>query len=161
MEATNGQITGSIERQCGAALPGGWSAVCALGATLVAIALAHALLRLKSPHVFSSEKCSLTVGLYFAALPFVCFCAGFWTPAMMRCLALRRAASKKRQGTKSREVWRRLCRERYGDLIFAPAVMVGAMPAPGDLDRCAQGSLEARNGYLGGRVDLINGQSAR
>jgi hypothetical protein len=50
-----------------------------------------------------------------------------------RHLALGRPASKKRQGTKSREVWRRLCRERYGDLIFAPAVMVGAMPAPGEL----------------------------
>jgi hypothetical protein len=50
---------------------------------------------------------------------------------MMTCPALRRPASKKRQGTKSREVWRRLCRERYGDLIFAPAVMVGATPAPG------------------------------
>jgi hypothetical protein len=35
-------------------------------------------------------------------------------------LALGRPASKKRQGTKSREVRRRLCRERYGDLIFAP-----------------------------------------
>jgi hypothetical protein len=52
-------------------------------------------------------------------------------------LALGRAASKKRQGTKSREVWRRLCRGRYGDLIFAPAVMVGAMPASGDLHECA------------------------
>ena len=29
-------------------------------------------------------------------------------------LALRRPASKKRQGTKSREVWRRLCREPMG-----------------------------------------------
>ena len=74
-----------------------------------------------------------------------------------RLLTLRQPASKKRQGTKSREVWRRLCRERYGDLIFAPAVMVGAMPAPGDLHGCAQGSLEARNGYLGRRVDRIDG----
>jgi hypothetical protein len=80
---------------------------------------------------------------------------------MMRRLALGRPASKKRQGTKSREVWRRLCRERYGDLIFAPAVMVDAMPAPGDLHGCAQGSLEARNGYLGRRVDRVDGRSAR
>jgi hypothetical protein len=43
---------------------------------------------------------------------------------MMRCLPLLQPASKKRQGTKSREVWRWLCRERYGDLIFAPALMV-------------------------------------
>jgi hypothetical protein len=47
-----------------------------------------------------------------------------------RLLALLRLASKKRQGTKSREVWRRLSRERYGDLIFAPAE-VGAMPGWG------------------------------
>jgi hypothetical protein len=52
-------------------------------------------------------------------------------------LALRRPASKKRQGTKSREVGRRLSSERYGDLILTPAVMVGAMLAQGDLDGCA------------------------
>jgi hypothetical protein len=80
---------------------------------------------------------------------------------MMRCLALRRPASKKRQGTKWREVWRRLCRERYGDLIFAPAVMVGAMLASGDLDGCAQRSLEVCKGHLGRRADGIKGRSAR
>src|SRR5215472_11258286 len=57
-----------------------------------------------------------------------------------RRVALRRPASKKRQGTKSREVSRRLCRERYGDLIFAPAVMVGAMLASGDLHGCGKGA---------------------
>src|SRR6266436_2001853 len=40
-----------------------------------------------------------------------------------------RRASKKRQGTKSREVGHRLSSERYGDLILTPAVMVGAMLA--------------------------------
>jgi hypothetical protein len=74
-------------------------------------------------------------------------------------LALGRPASKKRQGTKSRKVWHRLCRERYGDLIFAPAV-TDAMLAQGDLDGCAQGKLEERSGHLGRRVDRINGQSA-
>ena len=44
---------------------------------------------------------------------------------MMRCLAFGPSVSKKRQGTKSREVWRQPCRERYGDLIFAPAVLMG------------------------------------
>jgi hypothetical protein len=58
-----------------------------------------------------------------------------------RRVVLRRPASKKRQGTKSREVSRRLCRERYGDLIFALAVMVGAMLASGDLHGRAEGSL--------------------
>ena len=53
-----------------------------------------------------------------------------------------------------------LGRERYGDLIFAPAMMVDAMLAPDDLDGC-EGGLEACNGHLGGRVDRINGRSAR
>lgn len=57
------------------------------------------------------------------------------------------------------EVWRRLCRERYGDLIFVSAVMVGAMPAPGALDECARGGLEAHHGHLGRRVDRIDGRS--
>jgi hypothetical protein len=56
---------------------------------------------------------------------------------------------------------RRLCRKRYGDLIFAPAMMVGAMLAQGDLDGCAQGRLDERNGHLGRRVNRINGRSAR
>jgi hypothetical protein len=33
-------------------------------------------------------------------------------------------ASKKRQGTKSRDGGRRRCRERYGDFISAPAWIV-------------------------------------
>jgi hypothetical protein len=44
-------------------------------------------------------------------------------------LALGRPASKKRQGTKSREVGHRLSSEHYGDLILTQAVMVGAMLA--------------------------------
>ena len=77
-----------------------------------------------------------------------------------RRLALRRAASKKRQGAKSREVWLRLGGEGYGDLIFAPAMMVDAKLAPGDLDGCG-GAAWKRNGHLGGRVERINGRSAR
>jgi hypothetical protein len=75
-------------------------------------------------------------------------------------LALGRPASKKRQGTKSREVGYRLSSERYGDLPLAPAMMVGTMLAQCDLDGYAQGSLEERNGHLGSRVDGINGRSA-
>ena len=78
-----------------------------------------------------------------------------------RRLALRRPASKKRQGTKSREVWRRLGGERYGDLILAPAMMVGAKLARGDLDGCGGGTWKRAMGSLGGRVDRINGRSAR
>jgi predicted RNA methylase len=55
----------------------------------------------------------------------------------------------------------RLCRERYGDLIFAPALTVGAMPAPGELHGCAQGSPEGCNEHLGRRVDRIDWRSAR
>jgi len=77
-----------------------------------------------------------------------------------RRLALRRAASKKRQGTKSREVWLRPGGERYGDLIFAPAMMVDAKLAAGDLDGCG-GAAWKRNGRVGGRVERINGRSAR
>jgi hypothetical protein len=64
----------------------------------------------------------------------------FLDAGMMRCLApgVRRPASKKRQGTKSREVRRRQCRERFEDSIFAPALMVGPVPAQGDLYECAQ-----------------------
>jgi len=76
-----------------------------------------------------------------------------------RLLALGRPASKKRQGTKSREVGYRLSSERYGDLTLAAAVM-GAMLAQCDLDGYARGRLEERNGHLGSRVDGINGRSA-
>jgi hypothetical protein len=60
--------------------------------------------------------------------------------------ALRRPASKKRQGTKSREVWGRVGSQRYGDLIFAPIVTVGAKLAPGDLDRVRKGSWKGAMG---------------
>jgi hypothetical protein len=36
--------------------------------------------------------------------------------------------------------------DRYGDLIFAPVGKLGAMRTRGDLDGCAEGSLEACNG---------------
>ena len=43
-------------------------------------------------------------------------------------------ASKKRQGTKSREVGPRLGSERYGDLISAPTLMMGATLPGSDRD---------------------------
>ena len=49
-------------------------------------------------------------------------------------------ASKKRRGTKSRGVWGRVGGQRYGDLIFAPIMMVGAKLARGGLDRVRRGS---------------------
>ena len=56
-----------------------------------------------------------------------------------RRLALRRPASKKRQGTKSREVGQRLGSERYGDLRLAPSSLVGATLGRRDLHACTQG----------------------
>ena len=54
-------------------------------------------------------------------------------------------ASKKRQGTKSREVGHRLGSEGYGDLMSAPTFMV-----PGsDRDVCGQARWGACNGHLG------------
>ena len=49
-------------------------------------------------------------------------------------LALGRPASKKRQGTKSREVGHRLGSERYGDLMSAPTLTVGATLPGSDRD---------------------------
>jgi hypothetical protein len=57
-----------------------------------------------------------------------------------RRLLLRRPASKKREGTKSRKVWGRVGSQCYGDLIFASIMTVGAKLAPGDLDRVRKGS---------------------
>ncbi len=74
-----------------------------------------------------------------------------------RCLALRRPASKKRQGTKSGEVEHWLSSERYGDLILTPAMMVDALLAQGDLDGHAPGSLQRASRSL---WDHINGRSA-
>jgi hypothetical protein len=70
-----------------------------------------------------------------------------------RHLALRRPASKKRQGTKSREGWRWLGSERYGDLILALAMMVGAKLRSSDLGLCVR--------HVGGGVGRINERWAR
>jgi hypothetical protein len=45
-------------------------------------------------------------------------------------------ASKKRQGTKSREVGQRLGGERYGDLMAAPMSMTGGTPGRCQLRIC-------------------------
>src|SRR5215469_8248959 len=57
-------------------------------------------------------------------------------------------ASKKRQGTKSREVGPRLGSERYGDLMSAPTLMVGARCQEA-IGMCGQARWEACNGNLG------------
>ncbi len=57
-----------------------------------------------------------------------------------RRLLLRRPASKKRQGTKSREGWAPCGRPALRDLIVAPVMMVGAKLARGDLDSVGSGA---------------------
>jgi hypothetical protein len=82
-----------------------------------------------------------------------------------RRLTLRRPASKKRQGTKSREVGERQGSERYGDLMLAPSFAGGrdteAM-RPACLDA---GAGERENGVSAGarsvstgagRIDRVN-----
>ena len=72
--------------------------------------------------------------------------------------ALRRPASEKRQGTKSREVWHWRCCGRYGDLIAAPGwwvdVKCGRRISP--LAR-----LEAYNKHLSKRLSRIKERMAR
>jgi hypothetical protein len=50
---------------------------------------------------------------------------------------------------------------RYGDLIFALAMMAGAVLGQGELDGCAEGSLEGCNGHLRRGAERINGRLAR
>ena len=78
-----------------------------------------------------------------------------------RRLLLRRPASKKRQGTKSREVWGRVGSQRYGDLLFASIMTVGAKLAPGDLDGCGGAAWKRTMGISVVGVERINGRSAR
>jgi hypothetical protein len=70
--------------------------------------------------------------------------------------ALRRPASEKRQGTKSREVGHWLGSERYGDLMLAPISMMG-----GALPRCLHArEVERVRRHFGARSERINGRTA-
>lgn len=93
------------------------------------------------------SKISLNVDRV-AAIDLVRHSVGEW-PLLCRFLdaggtkplgTLGEPASKKRRGTKSRGVWGRVGSQRYGDLIFAPIMTVGAKLAPGGLDRVRKGS---------------------
>src|SRR5260370_81200 len=57
--------------------------------------------------------------------------------------ALWRPASKKRQGTKSREVGHWRCNGRYGDLMAAPSLRVDVRPTGCGRRICALARLEA------------------
>jgi len=58
--------------------------------------------------------------------------------------ALWRPASKKRQGTKSREVWHWRRSGRYGDLMVAPSWRVDVTPTGCGRRICTPARLEAR-----------------
>jgi hypothetical protein len=75
---------------------------------------------------------------------------------------LRRPASKKRQGTKSREGWTPVRGgKRYGDLIVAPVMVVGAKLVQGDLDRVRSEAWKRATGISVAPAERINGRSAR
>ena len=59
-------------------------------------------------------------------------------------------ASKKRQGTKSRDFGERLGSEGYGDLMLAPSSLAGATLGRGDLDAWTQGGRERDKGVSAG-----------
>jgi hypothetical protein len=69
-------------------------------------------------------------------------------------------ASKKRQGTKSREVGHRLGSERYGDLMAAPSSMVGVTLAECELHVCPQARSGACDRHLSGGSERIHGRWA-
>jgi hypothetical protein len=75
--------------------------------------------------------------------------------------ALWRAASKKRQGTKSREVWRWRCSGCYGDLMPALSSTGNVTPpgCGGQIGTLARS--EAFNGPLGNGSEWINGRTLR
>src|SRR5215470_1785778 len=98
-----------------------------------------------------------------------CFCCECMSRLLCRFLdagnsetlhTLSGPASKKRQGTKSREVGHRLGSERYGDLVPAPTSMVDATLAGCELHVCTQARSGACDRHLGGDSGRINGRSA-
>src|SRR5450631_2872597 len=91
--------------------------------------------------------------------PFVCrfLDAGMTTPSQ----ALWRPASKKRQGTKSREVWHWRCSGRYGDLMAAPGWRVNVTPTGCGRRISLLARLEAYNWHLGKRLERITDREER
>src|ERR1700756_5982876 len=69
-------------------------------------------------------------------------------------------ASKKRQGTKSREVWQRQGSGRYGDLIRAPTLVVNVAQGGWDLRMDVETMPRAYDGDLSTGSECANGHSA-
>ena len=75
--------------------------------------------------------------------------------------ALWRPASKKRQGTQSREVGHRSCNGRYGDLMAVPSSSVDVTSTGCGRRICTQARLEACNRHIGKRLERINERTVR
>jgi len=75
--------------------------------------------------------------------------------------ALRRPASKKRECTKSREVWRRRRSGCYGDLMAAPSWRVDVTPTGCGRRISPLGRLEGYNRHPGERLERINVRTVR
>ena len=79
----------------------------------------------------------MRLGTLDRVLAHVAFCVGFWNAGNNETFrTLREPASKKRQGTKSREVGHRPSSGRYGSLMPAPMSMMGGTPGRRQLDIC-------------------------
>ena len=70
-------------------------------------------------------------------------------------------ASKKRQGTRSREVWHPAVQRVLWDLMLVAISMVDAAPARSDVHARMQVSPGDCNGHLGGHTEFINGRLVR
>jgi hypothetical protein len=91
----------------------------------------------------------------------VAYCAVFWTPARRTLPRPVAAASKKRQGTKSREVWHWRCCGRYGDLMAAPGWRVDVTPTGCGRRISRLARLEAYSRHLSKRLKRIKERTAR
>ena len=94
-------------------------------------------MRLSALVLTETDAPGLSISGHFElARPHGCSCAGFWTPASRGAPAAPAAGVQKAPGHEVAGSLAALASgRRYGDLIFAPVMMVGAKLAPGDLDR--------------------------
>jgi len=105
----------------------------------------------------SEIKIASVGALFHSPMSASVLCAGFWTPARRRLRTLNWPASKKRQGTKSREVGHRLGSGRYGDLMRGPMSMMHGTPGRRQLQICTY----ARSGESGRHFWLVFGADQR
>jgi hypothetical protein len=73
-------------------------------------------------------------------------CAGFWTPAPREAPLAPAAGVQKAPGHEVAGSLGAGGSQRYGDLIFAPVMVVGAKLGPSDLDRVGRGARRRATG---------------